>query len=80
MSPALDTASGTVDVSGGDGGAGTTITATTRTGGAGGGASAGDGGTGGGIWIAPSNTAFPGSAGAPGFVIESLTDPTPWFN
>jgi hypothetical protein len=80
LSPLLEMAEGTADVSGGGGGSGGTMTRTNRTGGCGGGASGGNGGDGGAISSDPYNIAADGTPGQPGYVFESRTDPTPWFN
>jgi len=80
MSPVLDTSSGTVDVGGGPGGTGGTASYSFRAGGGGGGASGGDGGWGGAVYNAPANTAVDGGDGYAGYTIESLTDPTAWFD
>jgi len=79
MSPTIDTTYGHVYVDGGTGGTGHVVTLSPRTGGGGGGASGGHGGRGGNINAAPSNGGFAGENGDDGYVITSLTDPTPWF-
>ena len=69
---------GTIDVSGGPGGAGSPmVPAVTRSGGGGGGACGGDGGAGGSV--EPTGQASVAGSGLEGHALVTLVDPTPLF-
>lgn len=79
LAPSI-TSTGAVDVSGGAAGAiGPGVSAVTRFGGGGGGASGGSGGNGGSVPGDALATPTAATAGAAGFSIETLTDPTSLF-
>jgi hypothetical protein len=78
IAPVIATAPANADVTGGAGGTAASINANPNQGGGGGGACGGDGGAGGNGAI-PVATPADGQAGLPGFLIQSLRDPTPLF-